>query len=133
MPEITGLYYVGLSVRDIRRSAAWYTELLDLTTVLERIADDGRAGEVLLRHPGTGMLLGLLAHSANPGDAFSEFRTGLDHLEFGVADRQALEAWMARLDHLAIVHSPIKERPTAFILTFRDPDNIQLEFYALKS
>ena len=133
MPEITGLYYVGLSVRDIRKSTAWYAELLGLAVVVERIADDGRAGEVLLRHPGTGMLLGLLSHRANPGDAFCEFRTGLDHLESGVGDRQQLAAWVARLDHLAIEHSPIKERPTAFILTFRDPDNIQLEFYALKS
>jgi catechol 2,3-dioxygenase-like lactoylglutathione lyase family enzyme len=132
VPEISGLYYVGLSVRDIRKSMTWYADALGLTTVLERIPDDGSTGEVLLRHPTTGMLLGLLSHQANPGDPFSEFRTGLDHLEFGVANRQELEAWMDHLDHLAIEHSPIKERPAAFILTFRDPDNIQLEFYALK-
>lgn len=133
MPDITGLYYVGLSVRDIRRSMAWYVELLGLSIVLERIADDGRAGEVLLRHPGTGMLLGLLTHRAHQGDAFSEYRTGLDHLEFGVASRQELEAWKARLDDLGIAHSPIKERSTSLILTFRDPDNIQLEFFYLKT
>jgi glyoxylase I family protein len=133
MPDITGLYYVGLSVRDVRRSMAWYVELLGLSIVQERIADDGHAGEVLLRHPGTRMLLGLLTHRANQGDAFSEYRTGLDHLEFGVASRQELEAWKARLDDLGIAHSPIKERPTSLILTFRDPDNIQLEFFYLKT
>ena len=78
------------------------------------------------------MLLGLLTHRTNQGDAFSEYRTGLDHLEFGVASRQELEAWKARLDDLGIKHSPIKERPTSLILTFRDPDNIQLEFFYTK-
>ena len=133
MPDITGLYYVGLSVQDIRRSMSWYTELLGLQIVSERIADDAATGEVLLRHPGTGMLLGLLAHRANQGDPFSELRSGLDHLEFGVASPQELEAWRARLDELGIEHSPIKERPTSLILTFRDPDNIQLEFFYPKS
>jgi catechol 2,3-dioxygenase-like lactoylglutathione lyase family enzyme len=133
MPDITGLYYVGLSVRDIRKSMAWYAELLGLTIVSERIADDSSTSEVLLRHPGNGMLLGLLAHRLNPGDAFSEFRTGVDHLEFGVVSRRELEAWKTRLDELGIDHSPIKERPTSLILTFRDPDNIQLEFFYPKS
>lgn len=129
MPDITGLYYVGLSVRDIRASMAWYVELLDLSIVSERIADDVATSEVLLRQPGSGMLLGLLAHPANRGDAFSEFRTGLDHLELGVVSPEELEAWKARLDQLGIEHSDIKERPTALILTFRDPDNIQLELF----
>ena len=86
VPEITGLYYIGLSVRDNRRSTAWYAELLGLAVVVERIADDGRAGEVLLRHPGTGMLLGFLSHRANPGDAICEVRTGLDR-------RSAIGPW----------------------------------------
>ena len=132
MPDITGLYYVGLSVRDIRVSTAWYTELLGLTTIRERVEGDGRSGEALLRHPRTGMLLGLMAHRSNRGEAFIEFRTGLDHLEFGVTDRAELEAWQARLDELGVQHTRIKERPTAYILTFRDPDQIQLELYAPK-
>ena len=35
--------------------------------------------EVLLKHPASGLLIGLLQHPANPGEPFSEFRTGLDH------------------------------------------------------
>jgi catechol 2,3-dioxygenase-like lactoylglutathione lyase family enzyme len=129
MPDITGLYFVGLSVRDVGRSTAWYTEVLGLTTVQEAVDADRRHGGVVLRHPPSGLLIGLFAHRSNPGEPFSELRTGLDHLEFGVANRAELEAWAARLDALGVDRSPIKERPSACILTFRDPDNIQLEFY----
>lgn len=62
---------------------------------------------------------------------FSEFRTGPDHLELRVSDQAELDAWAHHLDTLGVVRSPIVERPSAAILTFRDPDNIQLELYAL--
>ncbi len=127
--RFTGFLYLGLSVREVRRSAAWYTELLGLETVSERVHSDGHVAEVLLREPRTGLLLGMLGHRENSGAAFSEFQTGLDHVEFGVASRYELEAWAARLNGLGINHSGIKDRPGGAMVTFRDPDNIQLEFY----
>ncbi len=133
MPAITGLIYLGLSVRDARRSASWYVELLDLETVREYVRPDGYVGEVLLRDPRSGLELGLIAHRDNSGEPFSEFRSGLDHGEFGVATRADLEAWVARLDDLQIPHSGIKDRSSAAMVTFRDPDNIQLEFYWRKN
>jgi glyoxylase I family protein len=72
-----------------------------------------------------------VVHRANPGDEFSEFRTGLDHLEFLVADRPDLDRWAEHLDSLRIAHSAVKQ-PTwskNAMLTFRDPDNIQLELF----
>ncbi len=77
MPAISGLIYLGLSVRDARRSAAWYRELFGMDTVREQLDEAGR-GEVLLREPTSGLLIGLLAHPGNEGEPFSEFRTGLD-------------------------------------------------------
>ncbi len=74
----------------------------------------------------SGLLIGLLQHPSNPGDEFSEFRTGLDHLEFEVSTRGELEEWLRRLDEHGVIHSEIKDE---HILTFRDPDNIQLEFF----
>jgi catechol 2,3-dioxygenase-like lactoylglutathione lyase family enzyme len=129
VPSITGFLYVGLSVRDVPTSSAWYAKLLGLRTLRESVGADGREGEVLLRDQHSGLLLGLLAHRSNPGDAFSEFRTGLDHIEFGVASRDELEKWVAILDDLGISHSGIKDCPSSALVTFRDPDNIQLEFY----
>jgi catechol 2,3-dioxygenase-like lactoylglutathione lyase family enzyme len=79
---------------------------------------------VLLRHD-SGRTIGLLQHRRNDGEPFSEFRTGLDHVEFEVASSEELDAWRARLNDLGINHSGA----FAHVVTFRDPDNIQLEFF----
>jgi glyoxylase I family protein len=77
------------------------------------------------------LVLCFVGHATNPGDPFSEFRTGLDHLEFLVARQADLHEWAERLDELGIAHSGVKELPYTrnAMLTFRDPDNIQLEFF----
>ena len=46
-----------------------------------------------------------------------------------MADRPALEAWVARLDAHGVVHSDIVSGATGDLVPFRDPDNIALEFY----
>ena len=122
MPSIRGVCYVGLSVRDARQSAEWYRVLLDLH---ERSSqeDDDRIS-ILLEHAG-GLSIGLVQHRSNDGTRFSEFRTGLDHVEFEVGSEQELNDWRARLDELGISHSGAFPH----IVTFRDPDNIQLEFF----
>lgn len=51
----------------------------------------------------------------------------------GVADRDELAAWAARLDELGISHTGIRDEkePMAYsTVVFRDPDNIQLELIA---
>ncbi len=40
-----------------------------------------------------------------------------------------LEAWERRLKELGADHSPIKEGATGWLITFRDPNNIQFEMY----
>ena len=129
MPQITGVPFLGLSVRDVSRSAAWYRSLLGLETVHESAAGSWHRGATLLREPHSGLVLGLSAHRGNTGEPFDESRTGLDHVEFGVATRAELEEWVARLDALGIPHSGLQERSLGALVTFRDPDNIQLEFY----
>jgi catechol 2,3-dioxygenase-like lactoylglutathione lyase family enzyme len=59
-----------------------------------------------------------------------EFRSGLDHVAFGVADRAELDAWAARLDELGVAHGEIKDAHYGSGLSFRDPDNIALELFA---
>jgi glyoxylase I family protein len=129
MPGITGVFYVGLTVRDVGLSAEWYARLFEFEVVRRHTDDDGELDEVLLRDHGSGFELGLVSHRDNPGEPFSEFRTGLDHLEFGVASGEELEAWAHRLDGLGVAHSGIKDLGSSALVTFRDPDNIQLEFY----
>ncbi len=130
MPAITGRLELNLSVRDPDRSAAWYMQLLGMTLRYDHTSDDGRLRYVSLVEPESALILCLVGHAANLGEKFSEFRTGLDHLEFLVERHEDLYEWADRLDELGVVHSGVKElgySPNALI-TFRDLDNIQLEF-----
>jgi glyoxylase I family protein len=57
----------------------------------------------------------------------------VSHISFGCADRSELEKWQHRLGELGITHSAIAEDAFGFVLAFRDPDNIALEFWARRS
>jgi catechol 2,3-dioxygenase-like lactoylglutathione lyase family enzyme len=131
MPAITGYLVPTLTVTDLPRGVAWYRQLLDMSIRREYEPPDGRQGDACLVEPHSGLEIGLVEYRDRPGEPFDEFRTGLDHLEFLVAKRTDLDDRVDRLDALGIAHSGVKEpsyTPNA-ILTFRDPDNIQLEFF----
>jgi catechol-2,3-dioxygenase len=61
---------------------------------------------------------------------FNERRPGLDHLAFGCANRNDVVAWSSRLNELGIPNGGIVDTPSYSALSFRDPDNIALEFFA---
>ena len=70
------------------------------------------------------------------GAAFDETVAGLDHLSFRLADIDELDDWVERLQHWKVEYSQPADsalRPGAKVLVFRDPDNIQLELYALST
>jgi catechol-2,3-dioxygenase len=113
-------------VRDLEASVSWYADLMGLHKMMEETHDGGRA--IVLVQPEAGFFLGLHAHDSGDRQRFDETRTGLDHVAIGVADRGALEAWERVLTDKSVVHSAIADRPWGSVLTFRDPDNIQLEF-----
>ncbi len=131
MPSITGRLEITLSVRDPERSAAWYSELLGMHQTYDHTSDEGRMRYICLVEPISEFVLCLVGHAGNAGDAFSEYRTGLDHLEFVVDRRADLVEWAVRLDEIGVEHSGVKEFDYTrnSMLTFRDPDNIQLEFF----
>jgi catechol 2,3-dioxygenase-like lactoylglutathione lyase family enzyme len=129
MAEITGVHHVALTVCDMAKTTAWYEDLFGLTKVAEMEEPPGRPVHLYM-HPGTGLFLGFHTHDENEGERFTEFRTGLDHLGFGVDSRAELEAWRLRIEERGIDHSPIADRDYGSVLVFRDPDNIQLELYA---
>ena len=131
---ITGVHHLGLTVRDVDASAAWYGRVLGFEVAGRFDAPDGARRKVFLRHDGFDVRFGLTQHRAGGSDAFDETRVGLDHLAFGVGDRDELEAWATRLMAAGITTSPVAPAntiPGAFVLVFRDPDNIQLELVAL--
>jgi glyoxylase I family protein len=127
MPTITGGHHIALTVRNADESAAWYCELLGLQVVLE--GDDPTVRFRVLADPDSGWVLGVRQYYGHEEGTFDELRTGLDHFAFGVSSLEELQAWQERLQELGVIHSPIAETPIGTVIVFRDPDNIQLEFW----
>ncbi len=130
---IRGIHHLGLTVRDVDASAAWYQEALGFQRIGEFEPADGTRRKIFLRHDGLDVRLGLTQHQAGDQQPFDETRVGLDHLAFTVAGRAELDAWAERLSVAGVTHSPVAPAnsiPGAAVLVFRDPDQIQLELFA---
>ncbi|HET9138983.1 VOC family protein [Actinophytocola sp.] len=136
---VTGLHHLRLTVTDLARSKAFYTEVLGFTVVAESPGDpadpavrsdpDQLYGGCVLA--GYDILLGLRP-VADPADRFDSARVGLDHLSFTVESREVLDAAARRLAERDVVHGQAREL-AAFgivILSFDDPDGIHLELTA---
>jgi glyoxylase I family protein len=134
MPNLTGTFSIDLTVLDVPRSSLWYAELLEMETRREYRSDDGQLVHVVLSHS-SGLTIGLIQHEVQGSSVFDERNVGLDHLEFIVPEVEDVYKWANRLDELGVAHSGVMEfeHTTGVMVTFRDPDNIQLEFYSFKS
>lgn len=126
MPAHTGFSHVSLSVTDCAASARWYADVLDFGDLAT--LQGATFTERLVIHP-SGFALGLQQHHGNDGSPFDPARTGLDHLSFAVADRAELTAWVDRLAAHGVKQSPIAQTDFGAVLSFRDPDGIQLELF----
>lgn len=127
MPEFPAIQHVAVTVSDLDRSVPWYQTLIGADPVLDE--DTGPFRHVVWLVGGT--LLGLHQfHAEHPGTDFDEHRLGLDHVAFGCADRSELEQWQAHLESIGVAHGGIVDAPYGSGLSFRDPDNLPLEFFA---
>jgi catechol 2,3-dioxygenase-like lactoylglutathione lyase family enzyme len=127
MPAFPSLAHVAVTVSDLGRSRPWYTALFGAEPVLDE--DTGPFHHVVWLLGGT--LYGIHQHASPSSDAAcDELRPGLDHVAFGCANRAELEAWVQQLSGLGIAHGGIVDAPYGSGLSFRDPDNIPLEFFA---
>ena len=124
MSSFPAFNHYALTVSNLQRSIEWYERLFGSPPVAVMDEDNFRAA--IWFEP-------MFAIHANrhqlEGDVFDEARIGLDHIAFGCASREELESWPARLDALGIEHGEVLDRSYGAGLAFRDPDNIQLEFF----
>jgi glyoxylase I family protein len=134
-PAVTGIHHFSATVSDVEASVQWYERVFGMNrvpAVFPHYGAEEKGYAVLLTDARSGLAIGLHHHDANAGEPFAESRTGLDHISFGVADRDALRAWASWLDELGVGHSGVIDTDTAFpysVIVFRDPDNIQLELF----
>ena len=116
------VHHITINVSDLERSRAFYAGVLGLTVDQDfpgeklRFRLDGTATRLVLKPalPGT-----------PDGDRFTERRIGLDHIAIGVPVGAAAR-YATVLDEAGVPNSGVK--PEAMI-TFRDPDNFQWEFF----
>ena len=127
MAAFPSVHHVAVTVTDLDSSAAWYSKLFSAEPVLDE--DTGAFYHKVCALGGT--LFGIHGHKATDAqDRFSEFRVGLDHVSFGVASRGELEECEKLLDGIGFKHGGIVDAPYGSGLSFRDPDNNALEFFA---
>lgn len=128
MSDFPGVTHVVITVSDLSQSVPWYQRLIGADPVLDE--DTGPFRHVVWSVGGQLLSLHGFHDGVPSGDQFDERRLGLDHVAFGCATRGELEEWATRLEGLGIAHGGIVDASYGSGLSFRDPDNIALEFFA---
>jgi catechol 2,3-dioxygenase-like lactoylglutathione lyase family enzyme len=120
------VHHITLNVSDLKRARAFYEGVLGL-----RVDQDFPGEKVRLRLDGTATRLVLVPPL--PGtpadDRFTEHRIGLDHVAIGVPVGE-VPRLAALLDEAGVPNSGVKADVLGpAMITFRDPDNFQWEFF----
>jgi catechol 2,3-dioxygenase-like lactoylglutathione lyase family enzyme len=114
-----------MTIKDVNVSQAFYRDLLGFE--LETIADG-----FFLRTGGVNIFFFPSSHPI-PGDRFNEFRIGLDHLSFTATSEDTLQSLATRLLEAGVDTKGVETYHTGNrYVAFRDPDNIQLEYWLPK-
>ena len=128
MADFPALAHVAVTVTDLDRSVPWYTALFGTGPVLDE--DTGPFRHVVWAI-GPATSSGCTRSPTWPTTSpFEERRPGLDHIAFACADRGRAGVVGGRLDELGIAHGGIVDAGYGSGVSFRDPDNIALEFFA---
>jgi glyoxylase I family protein len=121
-------HHITIRVSELDRSRSFYQDVLGL------VLDQDFPGEKLrFRLDGTTTRLVLVPPlpGTPAGDRFTEHRIGLDHIAIGVPAGGATR-FAGILNAAGVPNSGVKADPMGpAMVTFRDPDNIQWEFFEL--
>jgi catechol 2,3-dioxygenase-like lactoylglutathione lyase family enzyme len=123
--ETFGLNHIIMTIQDVKRSQAFYGDLLGFA--IQNIADGFflvTGGVAIFFFPSNHPL---------PDDRFNEFRIGLDHLSFNAPSETALQSLAEQLKSAGVETKGVETYHTGNrYVAFRDPDNIQLEYWLPK-
>ncbi|MFC7330601.1 VOC family protein [Marinactinospora rubrisoli] len=129
MPKLTGLAHITLSVRDRDVSVDFYRSVLGFREYETR--DDARWLRTTCRHS-CGVVLGIVEHKDHFNARFDHRHAGVDHVAFEVGGIGELETWEERLSDLDVDHAPIVHCEAGSVLSFADPDGVQLELFCAR-
>lgn len=138
---VTGIGHVRLTVTDIDRSKQFYQRLLGSQPVIdmsEHLDQPGVREDPERFFGGCVFQVGDQVLGLRPATTDARFDpagVGLDHVSLAVASVDDLHASAARLDEAGVDHGEIRELSDAgmVILSFQDPDDINVELTALLS
>jgi glyoxylase I family protein len=124
-PKTPGIHHIALRSANIERSKRFYADTLGFSVIREVpglfifLAGSAAIG---VRGPDT---------QTSPGDRFSPFRVGLDHIALACADEAELNRVASALSSAGIENTGVKRDPTLDkdYVAFKDPDGISWELY----
>lgn len=121
--KILGLHHVKVPVTDLSRSRRWYERVFDLEPEVEFPDEDGTVRGVAYRAQ-EGFTLAL---RENP--TVARAIAGYDPFAILLQGRADIDAWASRLDRLGVAHSQVIEATIGWLMSFKDPDGLELRFY----
>jgi|SRR4051794_22123456 glyoxylase I family protein len=127
---LRGYHHVTLRVTDLARSRAFYSALPEF--VLDQDVPDLEKLRYRIGESRARLVLCAPLPDTAPGDQFSERRIGLDHLAVGVGGgRRSLEELESALRAIGAPTDGVTldRAGVLSLITFRDPDNVQWEFF----
>lgn len=123
MIKAYGLAHATLTVFDIKRAKNFYEQLFGTDIPLDNKYSFG-----LLK---VGIPCWFVQWPENKkSDKFDEKRVGLDHLAFEISSLDELKNVIKRLDEMKVKNAGLEYFADKYpYVCFRDPDNIQIEFF----
>lgn len=132
----TGIHHVRLTVTDIQRSKAFYSQLFGDETAFDfsdKADEPGVRDDPAQLYGGVGWAIGDQLIGLRPvaaaGDTFDSTRVGLDHLSFQVASEDELRSTQQKLQDAGITNGGVEflDATGMLIVSVQDPDDINIE------
>jgi len=125
MTKAHGLAHVTLTVSDVTKTKAFYETLFATPLPM----DNPHSFSLL----NVGIPCWFVQWEKNTPDRFNEKRVGLDHIAFKLETLAELEKITAKLTEMGVPTAGLERFAGIYpYVCFRDPDNIQTEFFIPK-
>jgi len=130
LPPLRGIHDLKFAVSDLDESLRFYQRALGAQHLpeLDHARDDGTSFAVVVEVPGLGTVLQL---RLDPERAARQAM--FDPLGIALDDRAALKRWDATLTERGVLHSPILDAVSGWLIVIQDPDGNRIRLYTLES